>query len=410
MTPVEIYALCKLNKMKKLSITDYVDYKDALTIKIGNDITYDDIEQKEFITEETVFDGTNNIDTGVSLFDEDRDFTLAIDFSFTSGCASNGVLAQCLQPITAGGFKLWYSTSPRFTYDGTLQTGISSTDYREIVVLRHQKSDDSLTLYYSNISGDIKTYTLSAMEKDTFANTLVFGSAKLNDGSYSDYATGKIYWAKLWYCDLGEKTCQSIASWIREELTMEVANFNTYPLSEDNNVNCSVTLIAANLLGRGVRWNTTYTTVGGWASSYLRTYMNGRIYNSIPNQIRSLMKNVQLKGGAGNNDATVANMTYSENYIHAPSWKEIAGSTTTLGSPYNDETGNAIPWMTSYNNRKKTPIGSESAQTYWLRTPYNYTGSSGTAYYVSNVNYNGYINYNYASAAYSYYMLIEFSF
>lgn len=412
MTPVEIYALCKLNKMKILSITDFVDYKDALNIRIGNDITYDDIEQKEFITEATVFDGTNNIDTGVSLFDENRDFTLAIDYEFTSGCLANGVLAQCLQPITSGGFKLWYNASPRVTYDGTLQTGFSGVGYREIVILRHQKSDDSLTVYYSNISGDVKTYTLSAMEKEVFTNTLVFGSAKLNDGSYSDYAMGKIYWAKLWYCDLGETTCQSIASWIHEDLTMEVANFNTYPLSEDYNVNCSVTLLASTVLGRGIYWNKTNTTTGGWRDSYLRSYMNGRIYNSIPIQIRSIIKNVYLKGGAGDNDATVANMTYSEDYIHAPSYRELYGPITgssTLISPYNDETGSGIPWMTSYTYRRKTD-GSDTYRSYWTRTPYVYTYSSTSNRYVTYIDTSGYINNYYRTPMNSYYMLIEFSF
>ena len=80
------------------------------------DYDYNDVESKEFISETTEFDGTNYIDTKVSIMDKDRDFTFAIDFEFGSENISGATLTQCFQSNGSNGFRLWYIKLRRDTW------------------------------------------------------------------------------------------------------------------------------------------------------------------------------------------------------------------------------------------------------------------------------------------------------
>ena len=66
---------------------------DSISIALGIDISFEDIEEKELISDATVFTGTNCIDTGEQLFSEDKDFVLAIDYYMDSSSTNNNVLA-----------------------------------------------------------------------------------------------------------------------------------------------------------------------------------------------------------------------------------------------------------------------------------------------------------------------------
>ena len=159
LSPVEIYAMNKLNESGTINIQDIVTNKDPYTIVVGNDVEYDDIESELLISEKIHFNGSNHIDTGIQLFDEDRDFVLAIDYEFLSGNTSNSVLAQCFQANGTNGFKLWYSSASGFTGArltwGTASDNIVGVNKREIIVIRHKKGDNNLTIYKQLISNPL---------------------------------------------------------------------------------------------------------------------------------------------------------------------------------------------------------------------------------------------------------------
>ena len=226
LTPVEIYAMTKLNESGKINIQDIITDKDPYTIVVGNDIDYDDIDSELLISQKTHFNGSNHIDTGIQLFDEDKDFVLAIDYEFLSGNKSNAVLAQCFQANGTNGFKLWYSGATDFTGAkmtwGTVSDNIVASNKREIIVIRHTKGNNNLTIYKSNLDGDTVMSAELARTKSTIGTgTLVFGSARADDGIYENHAIGNIHWAKIWYKDLGDDVCQSLAMWTHESITLE---------------------------------------------------------------------------------------------------------------------------------------------------------------------------------------------
>lgn len=370
MTPVEIYALTKMGIAESV-ITD----KDSYSIVIGNDVNYDDIESELLIDKKTYFNGSNHIDTGICLFDEDRDFVLAIDYEFSEENTPNAVLAQCFQENGANGFKLWYSNASgyngaKLTWGATADN-ITQVGKREVLVIRHKKGDNNLTIYKSNLDEDDVLITELAKNKSTAGTgTLVFGSARADDGMYENHAVGNIYWAKLWYADLGEDTCKDLAMWTHESLTLEACGFRKYYLSDNTSKRCSFSLLATHLLGRKKRWNKTNSSAGGWANCALNASLNTRLYNAIPNQIRSVMKQVIVYSSVGEKSSE---LSASNCYITIPAVVEVNSDFTT--EPYNSE-GKAISYIINEQMRKRAFDGGEYAD-YYTRSP--------------NVDYQSYI-------------------
>lgn len=370
LSPVEIYAMNKLGLADSI-ITD----KDPYTIVVGNDIDYDDIESELLISEKTYFDGSNYVDTGIQLFDEDKDFVLAIDYEFLSGNTSNAVLAQCFQANGTNGFKLWYSNSSDFTGAkltwGTTSDNVVSINKREIIVIRHKKGDNNLTIYKSNLDGDsVLTVDLARTKITTGTGTLVFGCARADDGIYENYAIGNINWAKVWYKDLGDDVCQSLAMWTHESITLEACGFRKYYLTNNTSKRCSFSLLASHLLGRTKKWNSTNTNAGGWASSALNTSLNNRLYNAMPTQIKSLLQQVIVYSSVGSMSTELSS---SNCYITIPAAIEV--DPTMNSEPYNSE-GTSISYLSTNESRKRAFDGGDYNE-YWLRSP--------------NVNYANYI-------------------
>lgn len=362
LSPVEIYAMNKLGLAERV-ITD----KDQYSFVIGNDVDYDDIESKLLISEKTHFNGSNYVDTGVQLFDEDKDFVLAIDYEFLSGNKSNAVLAQCYQSNGSNGFKLWYSSANDFNGAkltwGTTSDNVVGVNKREIIVIRHKKGDNNITIYKSNLDGDVVVTTDLARTKNTIGTgTLVFGCARADDGIYENYAIGNINWAKVWYKDLGDDVCQSLALWTHESITLEACGFRKYYLAENASKRCSFSLLASNLLGRTKKWNNSSTTTGGWANSTLNNSLNTRLYNAMPTQIRMLMKQVIVYSSIGDMSTELSS---SNCYITIPAVVEVDSSKSS--EPYNSE-GTAISYLNTNDSRKRAFDGGDY-HAYWLRSP-----------------------------------------
>lgn len=367
MTPVEIYALNKLNDVRKVNIREIIDDKDPYTIVTGNDVDYDDIRSELIIAERTSFNGNNYIDTGIQLFDTDKDFILAVDYEY-SGSTENAVLMQCYQGNGTVGFKMQYNGGVQMKW-GTSGTKVAQANEREMIVIRHKKGDTNLTVYSSNLGGTgVQTYSLASKEF-TSNTTLVFGCEKQTSTIFTNYATGKIHWAKIWYKDLGDEVCKNLAIWTHEKIRLEVSGFNKYYLSDNPDGMCSFSLLASHLLGRTKNWNPSNTNDGGWASSALNRDLNNRLYNAMPTQIRSLIKKVMVKSSDGINNTEPPHyreVTMSDCYISIPAIAELSSA---FGyEPYHSE-GSTISYMTDNNARMRAFDGGNYHR-YWTRSPF----------------------------------------
>lgn len=363
LSQVEIYMLMKLNlEQSKTVVADTIDFK------LGLDYTYSDVESKELISDTKEFDGTNYVDTEVSLLDVDRDFTLAIDFEFDSGNSANATLFQCYQYNGNNGVRLWYNQSPTFNW-GNKSTQPLVVNGRDMLVIRHIAGDENLYIYDANLSGnEVSTSKVAALRNPVIPYSIVFGCAKYEDGSYERYAKGKIHWCKLWYADLGESTCKSLASWVHETIPMMIAEYKQYFLSNDGSKRANITLIAKNLLSIDQSYG---SSTKGWDGSSLKTWLNTRMYKAISPLWKSLIQPVKVS--ANNGDYKTKDIVESSCYFYIPSVYEIASADTNgqnfNRNPYNQEISETIATMTSNDARKRAKVNTpEKYDTYYTRS------------------------------------------
>ena len=396
LSPVEIYAMTKLGVSENV-----VADKDSYSFTIGNDVDYDDIDSELLISEKTYFDGYDYVDTGIQLFDVDKDFVLAMDYEFLDGNSNNSVLAQCFQSNGSNGFKLQYNNGIKFTWGTTSDENVSAIDRREMLIIRHVKGNNNLYIYKSNLDGDkVLSVELTRTKTTTGTGTLVFGCARADDGIYENYGVGNINWAKIWYADLGEDVCKNLAMWTHESITLEACGFRKYYLADNTSKRCSFSLLASHLLGRTKKWNTANTNAGGWAVSALNNSLNNRLYNAMPIQIKALMKKVIVWSSVGQNSSELSS---SNCYITIPAVVEVDSSYTS--EPYNSE-GIAISYM-STNSARKRAFDGGGYNAYWTRSPAY--SSNGWLNYVCRVDENGAVQ-QITNASTSLGVLIEISF
>lgn len=365
--PVEIYGLIQLGME-----SDVVTEKDSVLLTLGKDFDYSDIVQKEIISEKTIFNGSTQIDTGLAIFTEDRDFVLAIDFKMAQN-ENNAVLAQCYQSNGTNGFKIWYNNGVRFSW-GTTSVTPSNVAKREMLVIRHIKGDNNLYVYTSDLGSDTVGYKEMSRNRITEtgeSTTLVFGAAKADDGMFENYAVGEIHWCKIWYTDLGDTACRELASWTHERVTMEMCGFKRFYLSDNETKRSSMTFLAAHLLERTRVLTTASSNSGGWADTSLNKFMNSRLYNAFPISWKQLVKKVKVSSSVGNKSMDIST---SDCYLTIPAVIEVDPTMTT--EPYIYE-GNSISYMTTNESRLRSFDGGD-VDSYWTRSP--------------NISYTNYFN------------------
>ena len=369
--PVEIYAMMKLGLESQ-----YVESKDSISVTLGNDISYDDIEEKVLVSEPIVFNGSNYIDTGEQLFNKDKSFVLAIDYSMTSE-TNNSVLAQCYSDNGMNGFKLWYNSGIKLSMGSSSMTP-SSKGNREMLIVRHIKGETGIHVYVSNTASTSVSYKeLTVSRVPIHNNTLVFGCSRADDGAYENYSTGTVYWSKVWYTDLGDEICSNLAYWPHETINFEMCGFKRYYLSDNASKRCSMSFLATSPLNKAMVLNTTGTTTGGWGEWTLNEYLNNRIYNAFPEKWKQLMKQVKVKSSIGNQSIEIAT---ADCYITIPAAIEM--DSTKNADPYISE-GSAIDYFTDNSSRVIYDKDGNAVQ-YWTRSP-----NKDYATYVFAVQTNG---------------------
>ena len=382
MRPVEIYMMTRLSLAGVISLSNYISAKDSLTIQLGNDFSYSDIEEQVLISEQTVFNGSNYVDTGINLLSEDRSFVLAIDCKMASGNSNNAVLAQCFSGLDTSGFKLYYNSGPKLAWGSSSATPLEIGN-REMIVLRHIKGENGIYIYASNTTGDVSYYVeLSGIHSMVHNVSLVFGCNKLEDGSYENYGMGTIYWSKVWYADLGDAVCKKIAYWPHEDISFEACcesngSLKRYYLSDGSGIRSSITFISSHTLAHPTIMDSSSSNSGGWAKFALNGYLNSRVYNAFPDKWKQLMKQVIIKSSVGDKSTAVSS---SDCYIFVPSISELVSNMTE--EPYGSE-GTIISHFSDNTSRIcYAPDG--TAVQYWTRSP-----SMGWSNYVYRITNTG---------------------
>lgn len=383
MTPVQLYAVATSRKA-----AEYFVDKDYVDIQMGNDYSYDNIEDS-VLGNEIVFNGSesNVIDSNIKLFDEDcGSFTMAIDYEFNAH-STDATLVSCYEFDTKAGFRLKSNGTHPVIEFGDVTKPIGYSKNRDMLVIRYIKETNTMHVYTCNGTSASDSYadsityaTIVPTKKANTKATVMLGAFKfLHNGAMDNLGNGTIHWAKVWKEDLGDAAARSLAVWTHETLRFEYTQNNKYRFASDSSRYTGASFICQNLLGRKHRMMDGNYNTGGWHYSDMRTFVNDRFYNAFPTVWKSIIRQVQIPSNAGTDSITT-----SKDYIYLPSYVELSGVTT---SPYSGE-GSQIGWMTGLSARIKTINGVASA--YYTRSAhYSSTSTSTNGKYFVTVDSNG---------------------
>ena len=161
-----------------------------------------------------------------------------------------------------------------------------------------------------------------------------------------------------------------------DPLTVQVAHLNPYAENE-------VAFVLKDCWKVEHEMNEGNTNDGGWKESAMRKWLNGEVFNSLPEDLRSVIKTREVRQDLGGNALSV-----SYDKLWLLSRKEVADYDT--GSDADDI------WFEIFAG-EKSRVKSCGGQTYpyWLRSP-----GTGNATHFRIVGSSGSVSYNYAGYSY----------
>lgn len=401
--PADIYAMTQKgvftsnpdDSLNHNAASDYYHIAESslnteLNITMGNDYDFDNVTSNEFVPlggTLTFTSESNGIRTNSALFDEDKSFTLAVDYQFTSGSA-NQVLMACTN-ISFGVQLMQTSNGPAIQYHGTtynLVNGDAEALTRNIVVIKHTKGSNNIDIYYSDIedaSYAPKKITTTWSGSYTTNAVLSFGAKFATDGAVSNRANGKIYWAKLWNNDLGDSVAKMIAMWPRETYRFRVSgtdidNFRLYQRADSDEQYAGIVFYMSNCLSTevyGTNQTSGYSNIL-YANTLIHPYLNNRIINALPVKWRNVIAQVKVPYLNSNNSQL---LTVSAK-LFAPSYRELFYSDSVpVENIISDDP--QINYCVTDSGRTKTKGDNGNTIGYWTRTR---VGSSNRFLYIIN--------------------------
>ena len=143
------------------------------------------------------------------------------------------------------------------------------------------------------------------------------------------------------------------------------------------------------------KMNSSYTNVGGWPASSMRTYLNSDIYNALPADLQSAIIDTKVVSGHGKDD-TDNFISTDKLYLLDP--KEVYGASFTSSSYTSKDSERQLDYytgVTTSNGSKAIKQLNGSISLWWLRTAYSDNNSYFYYMYLRGDCYVDYADYAY---------------
>lgn len=171
-----------------------------------------------------------------------------------------------------------------------------------------------------------------------------------------------------------------------ETLTVEIVGFNHDDLASGGKA--GITFGLKNLMANTRQMNSSSTNAGGFTGSDMYDWLQGTLLNSLPSDLRAVLKSVNKKTSAGSQSSTINTNAMK---IFLFSEIEIFGSVTYSKS---GEGSQYSRFATASSRIKYLSNGSGSANIWWERSPYGYNAISFCGVNSSGGAANGSANYS----------------
>lgn len=166
-----------------------------------------------------------------------------------------------------------------------------------------------------------------------------------------------------------------------ETLTVEIVGFNHDDLASGGKA--GITFGLKNLMANTRQMNSSNTNAGGFTGSDMYDWLQGTLLNSLPSDLRAVLKSVNKKTSAGSQSSTINTNAMK---IFLFSEVEIFGSVTYSKS---GEGSQYSRFATASSRIKYLSNGSGSANFWWERSPY---GNNSNSFCSVNSNSNASFN------------------
>ena len=171
-----------------------------------------------------------------------------------------------------------------------------------------------------------------------------------------------------------------------ETLTVEIVGFNHDDLASGGKA--GITFGLKNLMANTRQMNSSNTNAGGFTGSDMYDWLQGTLLNSLPSDLRAVLKSVNKKTSAGSQSSTINTNAMK---IFLFSEIEIFGSVTYSKS---GEGSQYSRFATASSRIKYLSNGSGSADAWWERSP---CGTNSNSFCV--VSSNGSASLSYADGS-----------
>ena len=220
--------------------------------------------------------------------------------------------------------------------------------------------------------------TITALADCTPAQIKAIGAAGAKNAS-NQWVIGEDVWFEI-----GDEIPINLLN--GETLTLQIIDFSHDTDAEGNIL--PFTFATKELLATSKSMNSTSTNAGGWANSAMYSYIQGTVWDWIPDEWKMIITPALKKSTEGSQSTTILSSTDN---LFLLSYSEVGFGTS---SPYGDE-GTPYPLFSSNTARKKYKVGSTSATFWWLRSP-----NTGNSTYFWNVYSGGGSSNGSASTSY----------
>ena len=260
--------------------------------------------------------------------------------------------------------------------NGTLTVTLNKTATEEV------REEYVCTLEFNAVERDTLGKEIPAFEKDDWS-TIASNVKSGNTSKYNVGDTKKVTIASHTNdCSTATGTgasyvCNSSVE-PEKEVTVRISNMSECT-TETSETACGFVVEFADIIEKH---NFSSTTIKSWKDSGLRSYINGTLYNSLPNELKNAIVTTQVVS-SGLSDGSAQ----TEDKLYLLAIKEIIGEKT-IGESLNNETKqldyykNKGVTKSNYAEVKKQYNGVDSS--WWLRTPgpsnngfFNFVNSKG---------------------------------
>ena len=172
--------------------------------------------------------------------------------------------------------------------------------------------------------------------------------------------------SSLW--KVGDEIDITLSVTFNETVTLQIWDFKHFDKS-DGSGKAGIVFGMKNLMKDVQYMNSSHTNSGGWNNTAMKKTVMANIYNSIPSDLQSYIKEVNTYANQGLGSSSSSTGLLSKDKVFLPGMTEMFGKNYKPDQSETEKNQKKFPIFTNDNSRiKKLSNGSGDAYQWWLRS------------------------------------------